>query len=278
MGTELPPVMDPTEVTFPLRLLDVRDDESFAAGHAAGAVRVPIEDWVTAARTTDGDLSKPDYWSRAIRSLGLGAGVISGVFDDGRMTEAARVWFILQYFGLPAVILNGGWPDVREAGLDGATAASEPPLLHPGSGPIGLVDRETLKSSLGLMAVLDARSEAEFGGQDLKGNARGGHLPGAVLLPHIELLEGTRLRPPLSLREQFSVAGFTPGQPVATHCDGGGRAALAAVAALQAGLGPVAVYYQSFTDWAADETCPIVAATRDETNRRPEPTEGDQQA
>ena len=32
------------------------------------------------------------------------------VMDDGRMTEAARVWFILQYFGLPAVVLNGGAP------------------------------------------------------------------------------------------------------------------------------------------------------------------------
>jgi len=26
------------------------------------------------------------------------------------MTNAARVWFILQYFGVKAVILNGGWP------------------------------------------------------------------------------------------------------------------------------------------------------------------------
>jgi thiosulfate/3-mercaptopyruvate sulfurtransferase len=26
------------------------------------------------------------------------------------MTNAARVWFILQYYGLKAVIVNGGWP------------------------------------------------------------------------------------------------------------------------------------------------------------------------
>ncbi|MDP1645116.1 MAG: hypothetical protein Q8L71_06385 [Thiobacillus sp.] len=34
------------------------------------------------------------------------------VYDDGRMTEAARVWFILQYFGARTAILNGGWPAI----------------------------------------------------------------------------------------------------------------------------------------------------------------------
>jgi thiosulfate/3-mercaptopyruvate sulfurtransferase len=31
------------------------------------------------------------------------------------MTNAARVWFILQYFGVKAVILNGGWPVLSSA-------------------------------------------------------------------------------------------------------------------------------------------------------------------
>ena len=48
------PVIDSAEVTSPLRLLDLRDAASFAAGHAPGAVRVPVEDWVAAARTRDG--------------------------------------------------------------------------------------------------------------------------------------------------------------------------------------------------------------------------------
>jgi len=51
------PVIDPAEVTLPLRLLDMRDAASFAAGHARGAVRVPIEDWVAAARTAKGDFT-----------------------------------------------------------------------------------------------------------------------------------------------------------------------------------------------------------------------------
>ena len=255
------PVIDPEEVTSPLRLLDVRDAGAFAAGHAPGAVRVPIEDWIAAARTPEGDFANTAFWSDALQSLGLGAGTVAGIYDDGRMTEAARVWFILQYFGLPAVVLNGGWPAVEAAGLSGADPDPRAPDLKPENGRVGLMDRACLKTALETETVFDARTEAEHLGRDLKSNARGGHLPGAVLLPHAELLDGTRLRTPDELRAQLTDAGFTPGRPITTHCDGGGRAALAAVAALQAGFSPVSVYYLSFSDWAADESCPINTPT-----------------
>ena len=220
---------------------------------------MPIEGWVAAARTPEGALTNPAHWAGAFAALGLGPGTVAGIHDDGRMTEAARVWFILQYFGLPAVILNGGLPAVREAGLAAVPAASAPPVLRPGSGPIGLMERTALRGALERESILDTRTEAEHRGRDLKSNARGGHLPGALLLPHAEFLDGPRLRPAEDLRARLTQAGFAPGRPLTTHCDGGGRAALAAVAALQAGFTPVSVYYLSFSDWAADETCPIVA-------------------
>ncbi|TVP97535.1 MAG: rhodanese family protein [Roseinatronobacter sp.] len=251
------PVIAPHAQSQPLRLLDVRDADSFAAGHASGAVRVPIESWVAAARTRESGLENTAYWAAALNALGIGPDGVAGIYDDGRMIEAARVWFMLQYFGVPAVILNGGWPDVQAAGLTGRDADPRPLNLRPGSGPVGLMDRAQLKAALDTQTVFDTRTQAEHRGDDLKANARGGHLPGAVLLPHADLLDGPRLRPPAVLRARLEAAGFEPGQPITTHCDGGGRAALAAVAALQAGLQPISVYYLSFSDWAADETCPV---------------------
>jgi thiosulfate/3-mercaptopyruvate sulfurtransferase len=41
--------------------------------------------------------------------------VTAVAYDSGGMTNAARVWFILQYYGLKAVILNGGWPVLASA-------------------------------------------------------------------------------------------------------------------------------------------------------------------
>lgn len=235
------PVIEPTETTSPLRLLDVRDAASFGAGQFPGAVRVPIEHWIAAARTPQGDFANVGFWADAFRNLGLGQATAAGIYDDGRMTEAARVWFILQFFGFPAVILNGGWPAVESSSISAADADLRSFDLKPGSGPVGLMDRARLKAVLETEMVFDARTEAEHLGRDLKANARGGHIPGAILLPHADLLDGTRLRAPDELRAHLSRAGFALGRSITTHCDGGGRAALAAVAALQAGFSPVSV-------------------------------------
>jgi 3-mercaptopyruvate sulfurtransferase SseA len=66
------------------------------------------------------------------------------------MTNAARVWFILQYFGVKAVVLNGGWLALSSAtGLPaGAMPRKSGFRASPGAGSVGLVDRETLKRQL----------------------------------------------------------------------------------------------------------------------------------
>jgi thiosulfate/3-mercaptopyruvate sulfurtransferase len=244
----------------PFRLLDVRDPVAFEAGHPAKAVRVPIEGWEAAAKVGETSFENVAYWEHAIAGLGVDGKIPAVVYDDGRMTEAARVWFVLQYFGAEAFILNGGRPTILGSGDDlGAAEGAAAFRARPGSGSVGLVDRKTLKVELdGGARIFDARTPAEFAGQDLRRNARGGHLPGARLLPHASLLVDGRIRPAGELRDLLSGAGFQPGDHVVTHCDGGGRAALAAAAAARAGYDDVRAYYLSFADWAKDESCPIV--------------------
>lgn len=178
------------------------------------------------------------------------------MLDDGGMTEAARVWFVLQYFGLPASVLNGGLPALGARPVEAASCATAP-VLRPGAGRVGLMDRDRLKADLGDVRVFDTRTEAEFTGTDRKGNPRGGHLPGAANLPHDRLLDGGRLRPADDLADLLSAAGIDGARPIVSHCNGGGRGALAALAALLAGHPDVRLYYLSFADWAADASCPI---------------------
>ncbi|ESZ02137.1 sulfurtransferase [Mesorhizobium sp. L48C026A00] len=244
------------------RLLDVREPASLEADHPAMAVRVPIEEWEAAAKSGETSFENVTYWEQAITDLGVGGPRPAVIYDDGRMTEAARVWFILQYFGAEALIVNGGWPAIRgqreplaqASGLSGPTTFK----ARPGVGSVGLVDRQTLKADLDGVQLLDARTTDEFAGTDLRRNARGGHLPGARLLPHASLLDDGRLKPAGALRNLLSAAGFRAGDHVVTHCDGGGRAALAAAAAVRAGYDDVRAYYLSFADWAKDESCPVV--------------------
>ncbi|ESZ08465.1 hypothetical protein X737_33465 [Mesorhizobium sp. L48C026A00] len=139
-----------------------------------------------------------------IADLGVGGLLPAVIYDDGRMTEAARVWFILQYFGAEALIVNGGWPAIRgqrkplaqASGLSGSTTFQ----ARPGAESVGLVDRQTLKADLDGVQLLDARTADVFAGMDLRRNARGGHLPGARSLPHASLLDDDRLKPAGDLR------------------------------------------------------------------------------
>src|SRR6266851_7120205 len=131
----------------PLRYLDVRDQAAFDAGHAPGAVRVPLDEWDAAAKAADTGFAKTAYWDNALGALGVDPTVTAVAYDSGGMTNAARVWFILQYYGLKVVILSGGWPALASAtALPLAAEASRGGFRAvPGSGPVGLVERQTLR-------------------------------------------------------------------------------------------------------------------------------------
>ncbi|MEE7456028.1 rhodanese family protein [Methylorubrum populi] len=259
-------LLDPSALDPSWLVLDARSEGEYVKGHWPGAARLPVSDWEAAAKRADTDLSGNRHWRTLIGNLGVDGRRPVAVYDDGRMTEAARVWFILQHFGVPAAVLDGGWPaltaqpafrpDTGEVVLPPVTLGT----TLGGHGPVGLVTRHELLDQLdGGAQIFDARTAAEFAGEDLRKNARGGHLPEARRVGHADLLtaEG-RLRPAGELRAMLEGAGFRPGERIVTHCDGGGRAALAALAAVQAGFTQVDAYYLSFSDWAKDESCPIV--------------------
>ena len=245
----------------PIRYLDARDQQAFDAGYAPGAVRVPVEEWDRAAKTADIGFNKTAYWDEALGSLGVDPLAVAVTYDGGQMTNAARVWFILQYFGIKAVILNAGWPALSAAARLPAGAGPSKTVFRaaPGAGSVGLVNREALKRQLGADAhVFDTRTRAEFIGEDARNRSRSGHLPGARHLSHADLLDNGVVRPAPALRRMLEGAGFGPGDHIVTHCEGGGRAALGAAAAVRAGFDDVRVYYLSFADWVRDESCPIV--------------------
>ncbi|MBN9034146.1 rhodanese-like domain-containing protein [Rhizobium sp. YJ-22] len=131
------PIIEPSSLRdlASFHLLDVRDPQSFDEGHVANAVRVPIEVWEAAAKAEETSFESVDYWQNAISALGLDPDVPWIVYDDGRMTEAARVWFILQFYGATAFILNGGLPSLREAVADVPMVA---PIISSFSGSISI--------------------------------------------------------------------------------------------------------------------------------------------
>src|SRR5690606_36728100 len=101
----------------------------------------PIEEWISRAKQSQSGFDDLAFWQSEIEKLGVRQDALTVVMDDGRMTEAARVWFILQYFGLPVAVLNGGLPAL--SATPPQAPRSTAPLRHdPGAGRVGLSDRE----------------------------------------------------------------------------------------------------------------------------------------
>jgi len=246
----------------PIRYVDARDEAAFAAGTAPNAVRVASDAWDVAAKAADLGFGHVSHWEDTIRGLGLCENTLAAVYDNGTMLAAARVWFMLQHYGAKAVIVNGGWPAMQAAGAlpAGVGASSAAFRATPGSGAVGLVLRTDLRDQLplGQAHVFDTRTPKEYTGEDQRRNPRGGHLPAARNLSHTELMASGVVHAPPVLRRMLEEVGFQGSDRIVTHCEGGGRAALAAAAAARAGFDDVRVYYHSFSDWSRDDTCPVV--------------------
>lgn len=248
-------------------ILDVRKPEDFEAARVAGARRVDLDAWSKAAREGEGfrDLAS---WSGRIASLGVDRDTRVIVYDAGNMTDAARAWFIIQYFGVKEVsVINGGWKNLQPL-LGSASVASGPDqstvrIADFQAKPLGavrLASRDDVKqfSRDKSVAILDARTADEYSGKDKMRNARGGHVPGASNIPHRSMLdENGRLRSPAELRSILETQGFTPDESTVAYCQSGGRASLAALAAVRAGFANVSNYYNSMSEWLNDESCPI---------------------
>lgn len=244
--------------------IDARTVEDYTAGRIPGAVRAPVERWINEAASGDAPFADIAHWEVEIGALGIDGAAPALIYDDGRMVEAARVWFILQLFGVDARVINGGWPHLQGYPVEAGETHLRAPVHFAAKvrSVAGIADKANVQAELDEAGtrILDARTFAEHSGEDLRRNERGGHLPSARHLPHVDLLdEDGRLKSPINLHSLLQSAGFDHGDKIITHCDGGGRAALAAIAALRAGYGDVRAYYLSFADWAKDDACPVLS-------------------
>lgn len=275
--------MDASHRGYLIRL-DCRARADYEAGHLPGAVHVDLQSWRRESLDEE-RLDDAERWAARFAELGIGPDDRVIIYDDGNMTDASRVWFLLQFFGVSdAGIVNGGWPEIAALIVDGRLEVSTEPvtITKRPTAPAdadrapaaGLARREEVKKAVETRSsvILDVRTQCEYAGTDDLPTARHGHLPGAINVPHAWLLEGYdpdgpepapakpsgRIKPPEALRELFEQAGLPDDRPIVTHCQSGGRSSLGVIALIHAGYGDVANYYPSFADWAADMEAPVV--------------------
>src|SRR5512145_1225940 len=96
-----------------LVVLDARPRKDFEAGRVPGARWVDAAAWAKAF----GDGADARGWSRRIGTLGIAPATRVIVYDGALLKDAARIWWILRYWGAEDVrLLNGAWKGWKSSG------------------------------------------------------------------------------------------------------------------------------------------------------------------
>ena len=248
-----------------VRVVDMRQS-GYAAGHVPGAVHLAP----TAIRDANAPptfLPTPAEFEAMMASLGIGDRTRVVVYDERGGIYAARLWWILNYFGHANVaLMNGGW--VKWAAEKRAvaseipsapsgvhfTARANPKWVATAADVVAAIDKSNVK-------ILDARTAAEIEGKDLRNIRRGGFVPSSVPVYWEDLLDPERrtFKPADELRQIFASRGITRQHDVIAYCQVGMRASVDLFALHLVGYDKLRNYYGAWEEWGNRDDLPVAS-------------------
>jgi thiosulfate/3-mercaptopyruvate sulfurtransferase len=264
-----PELAELLESDRPLTLLDVRwrlsgpsGRADYEAGHIPGAVFVDLDHDLAGQPTGGARHPMPDAaaFGEAMRRCGVRSGTPVVCYDERDGASAARGWWLLAYFGHPAVrVLDGGLAAWHRAGGD--TTAQEPDPVtgdfQPIPGNLPVLDADGAAELASGAVLLDARAAGRYRGDEEPVDPIAGHIPGARSAPTLENLDSVgRFRPPAELRDRFRTLGVTGNARVGVYCGSGVTAAHEVLALKLAGI-EAGLYVGSWSDWISDPRRPV---------------------
>ena len=177
-----------------VRVIEMAQDGSeFEAGHIPGAAISPTWQIKGSANTRlVAPAAEAKDW---FESVGITDNTLEIGYDRFHCRDAARLWWVLNYYGHGNVrVLNGGWKKLTAEGRTVETGTTQNRAKQ-GFTPKDPDHRiastvETLIAAVGRddTVIWDVRTEDEFNGNNSRGNARVGHVPGAVHLEWLALV------------------------------------------------------------------------------------------
>ncbi len=206
-------------------------------------------------------LPTPDALANAVGAAGVSNHNEVVLYSSGHTMWATRAWWLLRYLGHENVrVLNGGLKAWQAAGGeihsgDATYSASE---YQANPQPQLFVDLDGMTAaSESNVCTINALSRDFYTGEGEANYGRPGHIPGSGHLFYDELLDDGSFRPMEELRAVLNKHGLLSAERVITYCGGGIAATVDGFACDQLGYENIAVYDDSMSQWAKDESLPI---------------------
>lgn len=244
-----------------------RGADEYARGHIPGAVFVDLgRDLASPPASGPGrhPLPKAADFAEVLARIGVSRDTIVVAYDDAGGAMAARLWWLLRYFGHGGGrVLDGG---IGAWIARGHAISTETPIvspaakldLSPGGAPlVDKADVDRLRTDPGAV-ILDARARDRFEGKSEPIDARAGHIPGARSAPFVENLAapGGAMLPAEALADRYRENGALTADRVVAYCGSGVTACHDLLALAILGRDDAALYEGSWSDWASDPALP----------------------
>ena len=240
-------------------IIDARSS-GYDTGHIPGAIRINYNDF-----KTQKGLKPQAELEKMLSDAGLTRDMKFAVYDDTTASfgAAGRIFWMLEYLGCDDVhILNGGWDKWSADGRPKETIAVKlPPAKFTAA-----LNKDTLATSSHILsrmrdkdfAILDSRTDEEFNGWQYYGEARGGHIPGAVSISYAWMFTPEKTVPSYTnLRKIFESRGITSDKEVVSYCTAGIRSGYSYFLLRLMGYPRCSNYDGSMLEWSADPNLPM---------------------
>ncbi len=244
-------------------LLTVCQPQVYLAHHVPGSLLVQPGELLSGVEPATGKLPAAARLSELFSRLGLEPGRHVVAIDDEGGGWAGRLIWTLDVLGHQShSFLNGGVLAWAAAGLplESGSRPSAPRNYEARVDRAPIADRQQVLAGLHDpdSIVWDARSWEEYAG--LRATARrNGHIPGAVHLDWLKLMDRERhcrLQPPHRLRELLAERGLAGGKKIVTHCHTHHRSGLSYLVGKALGLN-IRAYDGSWSEWGNSTDTPI---------------------
>jgi thiosulfate/3-mercaptopyruvate sulfurtransferase len=248
-----------------LRIVDLRP-RGYAEGHIPNAVWLD-NNWIRNPKAPPDFLPTPAEFEALMARLGIGPDTRVVAYDERGGIYAARLWWILNYYGHANVaLLNGGWTswtlEKRATSSEVRTSAAPAPFrVRP-----GLTRHATARDVLAAInkpgvKIVDARTQGEIDGKDFRGIRRAGFIESSVAVYWEDTFDPTThvFKSAAEITKLYRDKGIQPSDEVITYCQVGMRAShdLFTLALIGHDLGKLGNYYGAWEEWGNREDTPI---------------------